>query len=196
LSKPSSARVWVDGDKNRVFLWGSPNYLRHSQTRVIISSYEGPSKSEPGGRGGGPQERESSRPLSEASVQRLFESPQVSNEASSVEAKYFSNIIANFHNQVTLHLVTLSMLLPSVGCVCQWYSSITALTGHPGQKDWVSKSSYFLGDPPPDPRFLASLGTLSLVQLHNCLTEHPVSRLILIIDQESKETKQELSKDK
>jgi hypothetical protein len=29
----------------------------------------------------------------------------------------------------------------------------------------VSKSSYFLGDPPPDPRFLASLGALSLVEL-------------------------------
>jgi hypothetical protein len=29
----------------------------------------------------------------------------------------------------------------------------------------VSKSSYFLGDPPPDPRFLASLGVLSLVDL-------------------------------
>jgi hypothetical protein len=26
-------------------------------------------------------------------------------------------------------------------------------------------SSYFLGHPPPDPRFLASLGTLSLVEL-------------------------------
>jgi hypothetical protein len=25
--------------------------------------------------------------------------------------------------------------------------------------------SYFLGDPPPDPRFLASLGALSLVEL-------------------------------
>jgi hypothetical protein len=32
----------------------------------------------------------------------------------------------------------------------------------------VSKSSYFLGDPPPDPRFLASLGALSLVELDNC----------------------------
>jgi hypothetical protein len=32
----------------------------------------------------------------------------------------------------------------------------------------VSKSSYFLGDPPPDPRFLASLGTLSLVELDLC----------------------------
>jgi hypothetical protein len=29
----------------------------------------------------------------------------------------------------------------------------------------VNKSSYFLGDPPPDPRFLASLGELSLVEL-------------------------------
>jgi hypothetical protein len=46
-------------------------------------------------------------------------------------------------------------------------------------------SSYFLGDPPPDPRFLASLGTLQIgnLQLHHCkdldvqpdpaLTEHP-----------------------
>jgi hypothetical protein len=32
----------------------------------------------------------------------------------------------------------------------------------------VSKSSYFLGDPPPDPRFLASLGTLSPVELDPC----------------------------
>jgi hypothetical protein len=32
----------------------------------------------------------------------------------------------------------------------------------------VSKSSYFLGDPPPDPRFLASLGALSLVDLNHC----------------------------
>ena len=32
----------------------------------------------------------------------------------------------------------------------------------------VGESSYFLGDPPPDPRFLASLGALSLAQLHNC----------------------------
>jgi hypothetical protein len=32
----------------------------------------------------------------------------------------------------------------------------------------VNKSSYFLGDPPPDPRFLASLGPLSPVQ-PNCL---------------------------
>ena len=31
----------------------------------------------------------------------------------------------------------------------------------------ASKSSYFLGDPPPDPRFLASLGALSLAQFHN-----------------------------
>ena len=28
----------------------------------------------------------------------------------------------------------------------------------------VSASSYFLGDPPPDPRFLASLGALSVAQ--------------------------------
>ena len=33
----------------------------------------------------------------------------------------------------------------------------------------VSMSMCFLGDPPPDPRFLASLGTLPLAQLHNCL---------------------------
>jgi hypothetical protein len=42
-------------------------------------------------------------------------------------------------------------------------------TSHASQGVWgvspgtVSKSSYFLGDPPPDPRFLASLGTSSLV---------------------------------
>jgi hypothetical protein len=29
----------------------------------------------------------------------------------------------------------------------------------------VSEPSYFLGDPPPDPRFLASLGALSLGEL-------------------------------
>jgi hypothetical protein len=32
----------------------------------------------------------------------------------------------------------------------------------------VGKSSYFPGDPPPDPRFLASLGALSLVELGHC----------------------------
>jgi hypothetical protein len=32
----------------------------------------------------------------------------------------------------------------------------------------VSKSSHFLGDPPPNPRFLASLGPLSLVELDHC----------------------------
>jgi hypothetical protein len=32
----------------------------------------------------------------------------------------------------------------------------------------VSNSSYFLGDPPPDPRFLASLGELSLAELDQC----------------------------
>jgi hypothetical protein len=32
----------------------------------------------------------------------------------------------------------------------------------------ASKSSYVLGDPPPDPRFLASLGSLSLVELDHC----------------------------
>jgi hypothetical protein len=32
----------------------------------------------------------------------------------------------------------------------------------------VSKLSYFLGDPTPDPRFLASLGTLSPVELDHC----------------------------
>jgi hypothetical protein len=37
----------------------------------------------------------------------------------------------------------------------------------------VTESSYFLGDPPPDPRFLASLGALSLAQPHNCLIELP-----------------------
>jgi hypothetical protein len=31
-----------------------------------------------------------------------------------------------------------------------------------------SKSSYFLGDPPPDPRILASLGSLSLIVLDHC----------------------------
>ena len=37
------------------------------------------------------------------------------------------------------------------------------------QKLSANKSLCFLGDPPPDPRFLASLGALSLVKLHHCL---------------------------
>jgi hypothetical protein len=37
----------------------------------------------------------------------------------------------------------------------------------------VSKSSCFLGDPPPDPRFLASLGALSVVPPITPLTENP-----------------------
>ena len=49
-------------------------------------------------------------------------------------------------------------------------------------------SSYFLGDPPPDPRFLASLGTLSPVELDHCSVvdinrldrpEGPASRSVL-----------------
>jgi hypothetical protein len=40
----------------------------------------------------------------------------------------------------------------------------------------VSKSSCFLGDPPPDPRFLASLGAMSSVELHHYL----VVRLFLL----------------
>jgi hypothetical protein len=36
----------------------------------------------------------------------------------------------------------------------------------------ASKSSYFLGDPPPDPRFLASLGTLPPVEHdHRCVVD-------------------------
>ena len=38
----------------------------------------------------------------------------------------------------------------------------------PRSEERVSKSSYFLGDPPPDPRFLASLGVLSLVEFDHC----------------------------
>jgi len=34
--------------------------------------------------------------------------------------------------------------------------------------DLHSKSSHFLGDPPPDPRFLASLDTLSPVEPDHC----------------------------
>jgi hypothetical protein len=41
-------------------------------------------------------------------------------------------------------------------------------TEHPGPKGLLVSSSYFLGDPPPDPRFLASLGGLSLVELDHC----------------------------
>jgi hypothetical protein len=45
----------------------------------------------------------------------------------------------------------------------------------------VSKLSCFLGDPPPDPRFLASLGTLPLVELDHSLdwtsrSKRPVSK--------------------
>ena len=47
-------------------------------------------------------------------------------------------------------------------------SKLATLTQHRGQKDLFSASSYFLGDPPPDPRFLASLGALSLVGLDHC----------------------------
>jgi hypothetical protein len=35
-------------------------------------------------------------------------------------------------------------------------------------QNYCGKSSYFLGDPPPDPRFVASLGTLSLVYVLIC----------------------------
>ena len=38
----------------------------------------------------------------------------------------------------------------------------------------VGKSSYFLGDPPPDPRFLASLGALSSVELHHKVLDRAV----------------------
>jgi hypothetical protein len=41
--------------------------------------------------------------------------------------------------------------------------NLLATAGHK-----LVKSSYFLGDPPPDPRFLASLGALSLVDLDHC----------------------------
>jgi hypothetical protein len=34
--------------------------------------------------------------------------------------------------------------------------------------DLADGSSVFLGDPPPDPRFFASLGVLSWVELHHC----------------------------
>ena len=56
---------------------------------------------------------------------------------------------------------------------------ITALADHPGPKDLLSKSSCFLGDPPPDPRFLASLGALSLVELITALAEHPGPKNLL-----------------
>jgi hypothetical protein len=46
-------------------------------------------------------------------------------------------------------------------------SVLEILTGWTGLGG-VSKSSSFLGDPPPDPRFLASLGELSLVELDHC----------------------------
>jgi hypothetical protein len=37
----------------------------------------------------------------------------------------------------------------------------------------VSKSSYFLGDPPPDPRFLASLGALQIGTLSSFFLGDP-----------------------
>jgi hypothetical protein len=42
----------------------------------------------------------------------------------------------------------------------------------------VSMSSYFLGDPPPDPRFLASRGTLHGTA--PSLTEHPGPKDLLV----------------
>jgi hypothetical protein len=43
------------------------------------------------------------------------------------------------------------------------------LTEHPGASDLlVSKSSYFLRDPPSNLRFLASLGVLSLIEFDHC----------------------------
>jgi hypothetical protein len=36
-------------------------------------------------------------------------------------------------------------------------------------------SSEFLGDPPPDPRFLASLGALSLIELDHCSLVDPLT---------------------
>jgi hypothetical protein len=46
----------------------------------------------------------------------------------------------------------------------------------------VSKSSYILGDPPPDPRFLASLGARSLVTYNSitALTAHPGPKDMLV----------------
>jgi hypothetical protein len=43
------------------------------------------------------------------------------------------------------------------------FARFTNITNKPEAP--VSRSSCFLGDPPPDPRFLASLGALSLLEL-------------------------------
>ena len=52
-----------------------------------------------------------------------------------------------------------------------WYDFLTSvylmMPNHSHTKA-NSTSKYFLGDPPPDPRFLASLGALSLVELDHC----------------------------
>jgi hypothetical protein len=62
--------------------------------------------------------------------------------------------------------VRLQLILPDEGVRAK------RITGALGEKssspshldNYFSKSSYFLGDPPPDPRFLASLGALSPVE--------------------------------
>jgi hypothetical protein len=36
------------------------------------------------------------------------------------------------------------------------------------RRTWMGGSWHFLGDPSPDPRFLASLSPLSSVQIHHC----------------------------
>jgi hypothetical protein len=51
----------------------------------------------------------------------------------------------------------------------------------------VDMSSYVLGDPPPDHRFLASLGALPVVLLYNCLvreskSEEPVSKSSYVLE--------------
>jgi hypothetical protein len=67
------------------------------------------------------------------------------------------------------------------------YFPLIYLTRASRSEGSVSKSSYFLGDPPPDPRFLAALGALSpveppfmerlLVELHKLAAKSSFPRL-------------------
>jgi hypothetical protein len=79
----------------------------------------------------------------------------------------------------SLGALSLAKLHPCLNYNCHQLDALRSLEGRPltyviqlleyapwsGKKRNNNKSSYFLGDPPPDPRFLPSLGTLSLAEL-------------------------------
>jgi hypothetical protein len=73
------------------------------------------------------------------------------------------------------HLTHLSEIPTRVTVICDFWIC-QRCKEQPGPEDLVSKSSYFLADPPPDPRFLASLGTLSLVELDHCPVVGSINR--------------------